>query len=387
MDRTFTFATVAAYQSAKQSNGTAEIYNALIPSSSTGSSVNVARSVVSYIAELGRSVVDSVNVCVPYAEGGFVGDILCYNSTYGYFWLKTPRSSWDYTSLGQTYFDSATWPASFVRVGFCFYREGKHGLICAMTGGGYAWSSDRSTLVSGIFTSTAIWQGQRQNTYLAGVKEAAEERWGSSYNQYSWPLPRSVWDTVVANIKSRTAGSGGTANQCTWTVTKQTNGEYKGLITAYGVSTITDINPADYDYNFDRWYRENIEAPVPGPAGSITALRNASGIPNDGLRNTQILYETGNSDAANYAVAYSVSAPNHGAGKWWIPSINELIRLMRVYPELNKYGAGFSTSYAYWSSDQSTAPAAWLVGLGSGRVLSDTKTYGGRVRLVSAFEL
>lgn len=387
MDRTFTFATVAAYRSAKQSNGTAEIYNALIPSSSTGSTVNVARSVVSYIAELGRSVVDSVNVCVPYEQGGFVGDVLYYNSTYGYFWMKSPRSTWSADAIGQTYYDPATMPASFVRVGFCFLREGRHGLICNLTSTVLAWSTDTSTTVPSIFTSTTIANGIRINTWIAGVKEAAEAVWGSSYYQYSWPLPRTVWDTVVANIKSRTAGSGGTANQCTWTVTKTANGDYQGLITAYGTQTMTNINPADYDYNFDRWYRENVEAAIPGPVGTVTALRNASGVNNDGLRNTQILYETGNSPAANHAVAYSVNAPKHGAGKWWIPTAIEMIRLAKVYPELNKNGAGFSTSYAYWTSDQYNSTDAWGVNLNNGLVNHYTKTNGYQVRLVSAFEL
>lgn len=387
MDRTFSFATVAAYRSAKQSNGTAEIYNALIPSSSTGDAVNVSRAVVSYIAELGRSVIDSVNVCVPYEQGGFVGDVLCYSSTHGYFWLKAARSVWSADATGQTYFDPATWPASFVRVGYCFYREGRHGLICNMSSTGLAWSTDTSTVVPGIFTSTGIWQGQRVSTWISGVKEAAENKWGSSYYVYSWPLPRSIWDTVVSNIKSRTAGSGGESGKCTWTVTKTANGDYRGSITAVGVTTMTDINPADYDYNFDRWYRENIEAPVPGPVGSITALRNASGVNNDGIRNTQIMYETGNSPAANHAVAYSVNAPNHGAGKWWIPTTIEMIRLAKVCRDLDKYGAGFGTSYAYWTSDQYNATYAWGVDLGSGFVYNSTKTNGYQVRLVSAFEL
>ena len=55
----FTFTTKAAYTAAKQSGGS--IYNALIPSSSTGGTTNVSRSAVSFIAELGRAVVDSVN--------------------------------------------------------------------------------------------------------------------------------------------------------------------------------------------------------------------------------------------------------------------------------------------------------------------------------------
>jgi hypothetical protein len=148
------------------------------------------------------------------------------------------------------------------------------------------------------------------------------------------------------------------------------------------------VNPADYDYNFDRWYRDNIEAIIPGPAGSITSLSKNNNIAHDGVRNTRVLYASGTSAAANRAVAYAVSgAPKHGAGMWWIPTLPELIRMCKVYPELNKNGAGFSTSYAYWSSDQYNAGDAWLVLLAGGSVYGNTKTIGFQVRLVSAFEI
>lgn len=379
MQYTFRFATVAAYQAAKASGGA--IYEALVPSSSTESAVNVSRSAVSFIAELGRSVIDAVNVCVPYLEGGFVGDILCYSSTYGKFWLKQPSISWSTTSLGQNYYDPTTWPAGFVRIGFCFERKGRHGLICAMSGGGYAWSSDTSTLVSGIYTTTAIWRGKKVSTRIAGCKEAAEARYGSSYYIHSWPLPRTMWDAAVEAAKTG-ATSSGSAGDSSWTASG-------------GVATITvvttegtyTVNPADYNYNFDVWYAENIAAPVPGQAGTATGLRNTSGVNNDGVRNTRLMYATGNSAAANYAMSYSVSAPGYGAGDWWIPSLPELVTLMRTYPDLNKGGAGFSTSYAYWSSTQYSATYAWTVGLAGGHVDYSSRTRGYQVRPISAFYL
>ena len=379
----FTFATKAAYIAAKQSGGS--IYNALIPSSATGGTTNVSRAAVSFIAELGRAVSDSVNLCVPYKEGGFVGDILCYSSTHGYFWEKA-AASWDSSALGPTYHDSTTWPSGFVRIGYCFHREGKHGLITEMGNGqGLAWSSNTSSAVSGIYTSTGINNGDRLTTWIAGCKEAAEARWGGSYYQYSWPFPRATWNEMVARIKAGTTGTWSIGSS-SYTISQDANGGYSCTMTVAAVDTFT-CNPADYDYNFDRWYRKNVEAKIPGTAGSITSTLPIGGVKHDGIHNTRVLYATGNSAAANRAVAYSVNAPDYGASKWWIPTLNELIRMCKVYPELNKYGAGFSTDYAYWSSDQYNAANAWSVGLYYGYVSYYTKTYGYQVRLVSAFEI
>ena len=379
----FTFATKAAYTAAKQSGGS--IYNALIPSSSTGGTTNVSRSAVSFIAELGRAVVDSVNLCVPYKEGGFVGDILCYSSTHGYFWEKA-AASWDSSALGQTYHDSTTWPSSFVRVGYCFHREGKHGLITEMGNGqGLAWNSNTSSLISGVYTSSSVPNGNRLNSWIAGCKEAAEARWGSSYYQYSWPFPRTTWNEMVSRIKAGTTGTW-TIGNSSYTISRDTNGGYSCSMSVAAVNTFTS-DPADYNYDFDRWYRENVEARIPGPAGTITSMLPISGLKHDGIHNTRVLYATGNSAAASRAVGYAVSAPDFGANKWWIPTLNELIRLCKVYPELNKYGAGFSTDYAYWSSDQYNASSAWRVYLNIGNVDCNTKTNGNQVRLVSAFEI
>ena len=379
----FTFATKAAYLAAKQSGGA--IYNALIPASSTGGTTNVSRSAVSFIAELGRAVSDSVNLCVPYKEGGFVGDILCYSASHGYFWEKA-MASWDTSALGQTYHDATTWPSSFVRIGYCFHREGKHGLITEMGNGqGLAWSSDTTTTVPGIYTSTGIDNGDRLTTWIAGCKEAAEARWGSSYYVYSWPFPRATWNEMVSKIKAGTTGTWSIGDS-SYTISQDTNGGYSCTMNVVGVNSFTS-NPADYDYNFDRWYRKNVEAKIPGTAGSITSTLPIGGNQHDGIKNTRILYNTGNSDAANRAVAYSVNAPDYGAGKWWMPTLNELIRCCKVYPVLNKYGAGFSTDYAYWSSDQYDDTYAWYVYLGSGHVLNSTKTSGFQARLVSAFEI
>ena len=378
----FSFATVAAYKSAKNSGGTAEIYNALVPSSTTGSTTNVSRAAVSFIAELGRAVVDSVNVCVPYAEGGFVGDVLCYNSTYGYFWMKSPRASWDANSLGQTYYDSTTFPSGFVRVGYCFHREGKHGLITEITNGeGKAWRSSTGS-ISGVYTTTQVPCGTRGKYGLAAIKEVSETINGSSYNQYAWPIPRTLWDAACAAAKSGITSSG-SAGSCSWS---SSGGVATISSSFYSYGSFT-VNPADYDYNFDRWYRDNVEAIIPGPAGTVTSMEPIDGVKHDGVRNTRLMYLDGNSPAANRAVAYSVSAPNHGAGMWWIPQTVELIRLMKVRKTLQDNGAGIALNTVYWSSDQCNAGYAWYVDLTIGYVDYNPKTNGFQVRLVSAFEI
>ena len=375
MNYTFTFQTLAAYQAAKAVGG--DIRNALLPSST----INVARAAVSYIAELGRSVVDSVNLCVPYADGGRPGDVLCYAPSVGYFWEVSPRESWSADVVGQTYHDATTWPSSFVRIGYCFWREGRSGLICAMSDSGKAWSSDTATQVPGIYTSGTIYQGKRLGTWISGIMEASEKRWGSSYYVYSWPFPRATWNEMVTRIKAGTTGTW-TIGDSSYTITQDANGGYVCTMTVVASTTFT-CNPADYDYNFDRWYRENIEAATPGPAGTATAQHGTSR--NDGVLNTRILYATGNSAAANYAVSYSVNAPDYGAGQWYIPSLLELVRMMRIWPMLSDNGAGFSTGYAYWSSTQSSQQHAWSVALAYGRVSTGAKTSGYQVRLVSAF--
>lgn len=391
MAYTFRFATVAEYRAAKASGGV--IYNALRPSSSTGSATNVSRSAVSFIAEIGRSVVDAVNVCVPYEQGGYVGDIKCYSPTHGDFWLKVDAAEWSTTSLGQNYFDSTTWPSTFVRIGYVFHRSGNGGLLCAMNGTTAEWSSDTGTTVAGIPTTDKVSAGSIRNykTWIAGAsREIAEAYYGDKMYLYHWPLPRSLWDAACKAAKEGTTGSGSVSDTTTTSGTTYTT----SWSSANGVATISvylygagqkSFNPADYDYDFDRWYEENILVPVLGPAGTATATV-VNGIRNDGVRNTRIMKATGKSAAADYALSYSAAAPNYGAGMWWIPTIRELVLLSRQALGLIQRGSNIVRG-ATWSSTQYSSTNAWSVYLNDGYVNSNAKTNTFQVRVVSGFVL
>ena len=79
------------------------------------------------------------------------------------------------------------------------------------------------------------------------------------------------------------------------------------------------------------------------------------------------------------------------AGKWWLPSLGEL---MMIYANFNKInyalsliaGAELLVRDAYWSASESSSAYAWYLGLNFGNMGINTKaTYQNRVRAVSAF--
>lgn len=98
--------------------------------------------------------------------------------------------------------------------------------------------------------------------------------------------------------------------------------------------------------------------------------------------------------APGFCASYErVNANGQGltAGKWWLPSLGEL---MMIYANMRKINYALSlingaTQLAetwYWSSTESSATHAWLLGLTNGSAYYDTKaSKQGRVRPVSAF--
>lgn len=98
--------------------------------------------------------------------------------------------------------------------------------------------------------------------------------------------------------------------------------------------------------------------------------------------------------APGFCASYErVNANGQGltAGKWWLPSLGEL---MMIYANMRKINYALSlingaTQLAetwYWSSTESSAADAWLLGLGSGTAYTSPKaTIQARVRPVSAF--
>lgn len=98
--------------------------------------------------------------------------------------------------------------------------------------------------------------------------------------------------------------------------------------------------------------------------------------------------------APGFCASYErVNANGQGltAGKWWLPSLGEL---MMIYANMRKINYALSlingaTQLAetwYWSSTESSAPNAWVLGLNGGHASSSTKAPNQlRVRPVSAF--
>lgn len=98
--------------------------------------------------------------------------------------------------------------------------------------------------------------------------------------------------------------------------------------------------------------------------------------------------------APGYCNLYSVvNVNNKGltAGKWWLPSLGEL---MMIYANMRKinYALGFIAGSsplvegAYWSSTEYSATHAWGLGLSNGYMYTTTKAaYSNYVLPVSAF--
>lgn len=104
---------------------------------------------------------------------------------------------------------------------------------------------------------------------------------------------------------------------------------------------------------------------------------------------------SGTSYAPGYCHSYSrVNANGKGltAGKWWLPSMGEL---MIIYANMKKInyalslisGASQLAENWYWSSTEASASLAWHLYLDDGNAYawSAETTYRGRVRPVSAF--
>lgn len=98
--------------------------------------------------------------------------------------------------------------------------------------------------------------------------------------------------------------------------------------------------------------------------------------------------------APGFCNLYSrVNANGYGltAGKWWLPSMGEL---MMIYANMQKInyalslisGASLLTESWYWSSTESSSTYAWNLGLYDGYLNNNTKAvYKYSVRAVSAF--
>lgn len=337
-----TFATRAAYISAKAEGG--EIYSLLSASNSIA--------VVSYITATGESAIDSVNTIVP-RESGQIGDLLIYQSATGLFcWAK--GNSGGTTAIGSNTIEQTKLVnLGYVVVGWCIHKQGKNCLIASVNDmGTAAWGGDAT--VNGVNTFSSIARNDSYKTWIAsGSMEAAETYFGSSVNQYVWPLLRTTWDAAAADAS------------LTYTCTE-------GSVT---------INKADYDNDFDKWYRIKVLLQFPAKG---TCMQDK-----EGKANTKALISaqgTGSTYAGQKCYTYGVSATGFTAGNWYLPSVSELWYILKNKYLLKKRGMPIAEAY-YWSSTQRSASGAWSVHMDYGPVHDHPKSYAFYGRAVSAFQI
>ena len=385
----FTFDTRADYIAAKGSSGA--IYAAL-----QGATGIVSASAVSFIKATGETLVDAMNVFVG-PDKGDIGDTLYYitTSSYaGFKWLKS-KAGWSATSYGQTFFKSALIPSSYVEVGVLVHRKGNVGLIMRNTGQGIAWCPQdyESVTVPGVVTyggsNNKVGDGT-VCTYCSHSRAYAEERWGTSYYQYSWPFPKSAWNAMMDKVWANTAGSGSDSTNWSWTVTANTSaGVGTASFTCTGPYGSITSNPADYHYDFEEWYKKRILIQWPTTANVANDFQ--------GRANTKAIVRWANNlstplTTSNCAAKYcndtvaASNVPGYTAGNWWLPSMGELLNACRNHALLKAKGTQFlSSSYSIWSSTQYSAASAWSAY--DGGLLNDNyKRNGYRVCAVSAFQ-
>ena len=392
------FDTKAAYLTAKASGG------AIYTEMSTNSTLS--RSVTSYIKDIGRTVIDAVNVIVdePYGE---IGDILIEKGG-EYFWCKSVLA-YSATSLGGVYgVKNELQGAGYNVIGALLHRDGHDGLICALDNASNlaAWSNNTSVSVPNVTTKDSIRVNRsKNNTAFSDAqvgslsREWVEDRYPSSYYQYTMPFPRPQWDAMVTAVKSNTTSSGASAATDTkaagadwnWSTTATTDGT--GLATARftcaGTSTFTNVNPKDYDYNFEKWYDANI----------LVAYRTGVGAMSDtnGMANTKALiaWAAATSNTVPAATAANGYTPTtvatggtmpsaYAAGKWWLPALYEGSYFIRNYLTLRRKGVTFTIT-VYWMSTQYSASNAWCVYFNNASANNHTKTTAYYVRAVSAY--
>ena len=378
MSYNFVFDTEALYTAAKNSGGS--IYIAL----SSNSAGYVSRSAVSYCKDTGKTYVDGVNILAE-RDKGQIGDCLLYNTkTSTYCWLKG-NNAWDASSKGScTVVDADLVSAGYTKVGFLLHKNEDCDLILSLANlGTYAYCTDTSTAISGVTTYSTIARENNStstyNTWIAsGSCYCAEQRYGNSVYQYTWPLPRYYWNLAKEAAYSNTATSG-TFTNGSYTVTAGTSGMGTASITYKCTEGSVTINPADYDWNFDKWYRKKVLLRFPASTGCMQDL--------DGRKNTKALVASSlSTPAADACNTYAISGvSDFAAGKWWMPSIVELWYMLDNIKILKAKGCPITISW-YWSSTQYSSVYAWYVNSTYAFVNGGAKSNSFCVRAVSAFK-
>ena len=167
----------------------------------------------------------------------------------------------------------------------------------------------------------------------------------------------------------------------------QNSGEIAdGVLVAEGGKMLV-VAPTESQTTLD-WSSAAVSAGGTTTTYLLTALNDW-----EGKTNTASQVQHSECSGAEYAPGFcnQYSHGGLGAGKWWLPSLGEL---MMIYANMRKINYALSlingaTQLAetwYWSSTEHSAANAWTLGLGNGTARNTTKAANQRrVRPVSAF--
>ena len=373
----FTFDTLAAYLSAKSSGGA--IYTAL----SAGGNSPVSASVVSYITGTGETYIDSKNPIVdaPYGE---VGDTLLYKGG-KYYWLKT-RVGYNPAGYGGAFMHEAALTAGgYTQVGILFFRNGKRGLIMAHSMYSQLQYKTSATADTGIAEHPTVRIRKGSDlSYCIGSLTRAQAYYGSTYQMYLNPFPKSAWDAMMTQLNSGAAGSNSESGHWSWSVASSNSVLKASFSLLEGIGGT--YNPADYDNDWNVWRRRILMAQVPTSVGACSDL--------DGQKNTKILYGSDSGathPAAKACYEHAVSGvSDYAAGKWWLPACGEAVYMMLNYDKLKAKGHDMYALYPgapyFWTSTQYSSSYARYLYFGDGDVTYYSKTLTTiRARAVSAF--
>ena len=359
------YASLAAYLSDKAS-GT--LYS-LLTSASYGQSI----SVISRIGGAGgvQTAVDSVNAICP-KESLQIGDVLLYHSAQNRY-ACAKGGTFSATAVGGNIIDTARFSTGgWTCVGWVIERIGKKCWIASMNDlGSYQMCSDNTTTITGIYTDSGLTDGNGGRRYgwiASGSMERAEEIYGTTRYTYTWPITRTEWVTAVDNAI--------------------VNGLTTATIT--GADNIT-INTADYNNDFDTYYKQRVLVKFPMPFKSPAAshygyaLADENGDHNTArlLGDPNIDYDTFSAPAASACINYRVTGMVSG---WYLPALGQMWRMLRYYHRLVKCGCPITNTW-YWSSTQYSSAGAWRVNFNSAYVDYLSRTYTGRVRAVADFQI
>lgn len=423
-----TFATVQAYKTAKGSTG--EITVALAATNSA--------SFVSYITELNKTVVDAVNVLVdePYGE---IGDTLLWDSTLSkYMWLKSRVSTSDsryVNSLGGMWYRAAGLSSTrYTIIGTLVHRVKNDGLIMSDDLGGMPWClcADGSTYAISFTNmpndkyNVSTRRSVSRPGWCSSIGLAFRERLGdASYNQYSNPFPRkAAWDRMMLAFQSGEAKSGKgsssspyyteTTGSSYYTATPDTTVGWSwktektnNIMTATfsfnmgGQNTNNQLNPAEFDYKFDKFYKECIEVDNTMSQGTVIGELSEG---KDATRRMVDFITAYNADSSHASNKINATATTNAAiccdsrnvtttdnqfvsHRWWLPSMRELTYATKADAQLYKKGTNLPAEQYIWTSSQYSQYYAWSVRSHASYCVTncDYKYGGFRVRAFAAY--